>query len=173
MKRALLTAGIACFGFLSPAWAEFQDGLQAYYRLDFRTALREWQPLAERGNPEASYQLGILYYRGEGVLQDYAEAAKWFEQAAEAGDADAQYNLGLMYANGQGVARDLVRAHVWFTLAASGYADGTGRDWAIQDPTWAARNRNWSAAQLTPEEIAEAWRQIQEWRANHQTAERR
>lgn len=173
MKRAFLTAGLVCFGSLSPALAEFQDGLQAYYRLDFRTALQEWQPLAEGGDPEASYQLGILYYRGEGVLQDYGEAAKWFETAAEAGDADAQYNLGLMYANGQGVAKDLVRAHVWFTLAASGYADGSGRDWAIRDPDWAARNRNWSAAQLTPEEIAEAWRLIQEWRANHQTAQRR
>ena len=93
MKRALLTVGLVCFGFLNPAWAEFQDGLQAYYRLDFRTALREWQPLAEEGNPEASYQLGILYYRGEGVVQDYAEAAKWFRLAAEQGYAPAQENL--------------------------------------------------------------------------------
>jgi TPR repeat protein len=173
MKRALfIAASLVCFGLLSPAWAEFQDGLQAYYRLDFRAALREWQPLAEQGNPEASYQLGILYYRGEGVQQDYAEAARWFEQAAGDGDADAQYNMGLMHANGQGVAKDLVRAHMWFTLAAAGYAKGAGRDWAIRDPDWAVRNRNWSAAQLTPEEIAEAWRLIQDWRANHQTAGR-
>jgi TPR repeat protein len=173
MKRFLLMVGLAVFGNPAPAWADFQDGLQAYYRLDFRTALREWHPLAEQGDPKASYQLGILYYRGEGVLQDHEEAAKWFEKAADAGDPDAQYNLGLMYANGQGIETDLVRAHVWFTLAASGYADGTGRSWAIRDPGWAARNRNWSAAQLSPDEIAEAWRLIQEWRSKHQTAERR
>jgi TPR repeat protein len=173
MKRLLLTAGLVCLAFPAPVQAEFQDGLQAYYRLDYRTALREWLPLAEQGDAEAAYQIGILYYRGEGVLQDDAEAAKWFEKAAEAGDPDAQYNLGLMYANARGVAQDFVRAHVWFTLAASGYAEGAGRDWAIRDPGWAARNRNWSAARLSPEEIAEAWQLIQTWRARHQTAERR
>ena len=89
MKRAFLVIGLACFGPPGPAWAGFQDGLQAYYRLDYRTALREWQPLAEQGNPEASYQLAILHYRGEGVLQDYAEAARWFETAANGGDPDA------------------------------------------------------------------------------------
>ena len=172
MKRAVLAFGLAFLGPPSTAWADFQDGLHAYYRLDYRTALREWQPLAEQGDPEACYQLAILYYRGEGVLQDYAEAAKWFEMAANGGDPDAQYNLGLMYANAQGVSKDLVRAHLWFTLAAAGYADQTGRDWAIQDPGWAARNRNWSAAQLKPEELAEARRLIQDWRAEHQTAQR-
>jgi TPR repeat protein len=172
MKRAFLAIGLACSGLPELAWAGFQDGLQAYYRLDYRTALREWQPLAEQGDPEACYQLAILYYRGEGVLQDYAEAAKWFERAANGGDPDAQYNLGLMYANAQGVARDLVRAHLWFTLAAAGYAEETGRDWAIQDPSWAARNRNWSAAQLDPDELAEARRLIQDWRTKNQTARR-
>ena len=172
MKRAFLAFSLAMFGPLSPAVGDFQDGLNAYYRLDYRTALREWQPLAEEGNPEACYQLAILYYRGEGVLQDYAEAAKWFEMAANGGDPDAQYNLGLMYANAQGVSKDLVRAHLWFTLAAAGYAQEARRDWAIQDPGWAARNRNWSAAQLNREELAEARRLIQDWRANHQTARR-
>ena len=173
MKRAVLAIGLAFLGLPSPAWGDFQDGLHAYYRLDYRTALREWQPLAEQGDAEACYQLAILYYRGEGVLQDYAEAAKWFEMAANAGDPDAQYNLGLMYANAQGLPKDLVRAHLWFTLAAAGYADDTERDWAIQDPTWAARNRNWSAAQLTPQELADARRLIQDWRSKNQTARRR
>lgn len=172
MKRIVLATGLAVLGPLSSAWADFQDGLNAYYRLDYRTALREWQPLAEAGDPEACYQLAILHYRGEGVLQDYAEAAKWFETASNAGDPDAQYNLGLMYANAEALPRDLVRAHLWFTLAAAGYADGSDRDWAIQDPGWAARNRNWSAAQLDAEGLAEARRLIQDWRAEHQTARR-
>ena len=38
------------------------------------------------------------------------------------------------------------------------------RDWAIKDPQLAARNRDWAAAKLTSEELAEARRQIGAWR---------
>ena len=62
MKRAIFAISLAFLGPLSPAWADFQDGLHAYYRLDYRTALREWQPLAEEGDPEACYQLAILLF---------------------------------------------------------------------------------------------------------------
>ena len=34
---------------VAPAWADFQAGMEAYNRGDFKTALREWQPLAEQG----------------------------------------------------------------------------------------------------------------------------
>ena len=83
----------------SPARSGFREGLAAYYRLDYGTALAEWQPLAEQGDPLAQYQIGILHYRGDGVVQDYGQAAKWFRRAAERGDADAQFNLGLLYAD--------------------------------------------------------------------------
>jgi len=33
-----------------PAWADFQDGLDAYDRGDYEMALREWKPLAEQGD---------------------------------------------------------------------------------------------------------------------------
>ena len=52
---------------------------------------------AEQGDAEAQYNLGVSYYNGEGVAQDYAEAVKWWRKAAEQGYADAQYNLGLSY----------------------------------------------------------------------------
>ena len=38
---------------------------------------------------DAQNHLGFMYYTGEGVAQDYQEAAKWFRKAAEQGDADA------------------------------------------------------------------------------------
>lgn len=91
--------------------------------------------------------------------------SRWFQRAAQSGDPDAQYNLGLMYANGTGVAQDHLLAHVWFSLAANGYARGGGQSWAIKDPRLAARNRDWAAAKLSSEEIAEARRQIQTWKA--------
>jgi len=164
-RAALGIALVCCFGLQGPASASFRDGLQAYYRLDYRTALSEWQQLANQGNPGAQYQLGVMYYRGEGVPQDYDEAAKWFQAAADSGDADAQFNLGLMYSHGQGLAQDFVQAHLWFSLAAWRYANSKDRHWAIEDPYWAARNRNWTLAKLSPEQIAEARRLVKDWKA--------
>ena len=51
---------------------------------------------AKAGDAEAQFHLATMYYVGEGVAQDYAEAAKWIRKAAEQGDAEAQYNLGIM-----------------------------------------------------------------------------
>ncbi len=66
--------------------------------------------LADRGVPQAQYNLGLMYYHGKAVPQDYAEAVTWFRKAAEQGDADAQYNLGFMYENGPGRAAGLRRS---------------------------------------------------------------
>ena len=52
---------------------------------------------AEQGDAEAQYNLGVSYYNGEGVAQDYAEAAYWFHKAAEQGNAYGQYGLADLY----------------------------------------------------------------------------
>jgi TPR repeat protein len=59
-----------------------------------------------------------MYFNGQGVPQDYAEAMKWYRLAADQGAAPAQKNLGLFYANGHGVPQDYVYAHMWSNLAA-------------------------------------------------------
>jgi TPR repeat protein len=111
--------------------ADFKTGLDAYNRGDFATALREWQPIAEKGDPHAQYNLGLLFARGQGVTQDYAQAATWYQKAADQGVPAAQYNLGVMYANGQGVKADPQEASRWFLKAAeqgvSDAANGLGR----------------------------------------------
>lgn len=56
--------------------------------------------------------------RGEGVAQDFKEAAKWFRQAAEQGNAKAQGALGVMYFRGEGVAQDSKEAAKWYRQAA-------------------------------------------------------
>jgi len=102
----------------APAFADFAEGLAAAERGDFVTALKEWRPLAEQGNTDAQYRLGIMYRRGEVVTQDYEVAIEWFRLAAEQGNASAQSNLGAMYDQGLGVTRDPNTAFKWFTLAA-------------------------------------------------------
>ncbi|MDP7056148.1 MAG: sel1 repeat family protein, partial [Alphaproteobacteria bacterium] len=63
--------------------ADLQKGFDAYHRGDYATALREWKPLAEQGNARAQNNLGVMYEKGLGVLQDYKTAVKWYTLAAE------------------------------------------------------------------------------------------
>ena len=64
-----------------------------------------------------------MYDKGNGVLQDYAEAVKWYRLSAEQGYAGAQYNLGVMYDKGDGVLQDYTEALKWYRLSAEqGYA---------------------------------------------------
>ena len=73
---------------------------------------------AEQGIASAQFNLGFMYRHGDGVPQDYAEAAKWYGLAAEQGNVKAQFNLGLMYAAGRGVPQDHAEALKWFRFAA-------------------------------------------------------
>jgi hypothetical protein len=73
---------------------------------------------AEQGDAAAQVYLGSMYYEGEGVKQDYAEAVKWFRKAAEQGHAEAQYNLAVRYAKGEGVQQDDAEALKWCSKAA-------------------------------------------------------
>ena len=45
---------------------------------------------AEQGNADAQFNLGLMYFEGEEVSQDDAEAVEWWRKAAEQGLAAAQ-----------------------------------------------------------------------------------
>ena len=51
--------------------ADFAKGAAAYENGDYTAALREWKPLAERRNALAQSNLGAMYEKGRGVLQEY------------------------------------------------------------------------------------------------------
>ena len=72
---------------------------------------------AEQGAANAQNDLGVMYYNGEGVPQDYVEAVRWYRLAADQGFAAAQLNLGVMYDRGGGVPQDYVEAVRWYRLA--------------------------------------------------------
>ena len=73
---------------------------------------------SEQGHARAQYSLGLMYYKGLGVPQDYKTAIKWYTRAAEQGFAKSQFKLGVMYRKGLGVPRDYKTAQKWYTLAA-------------------------------------------------------
>lgn len=73
-----------------------RDGIQAWQRADYATAVTIWRPLAQKGNADAAFNLGQAYRLGRGVPTDLALAKSWLEKAAKAGHLDAQTTLGLL-----------------------------------------------------------------------------
>lgn len=86
-----------------PDYKAYETGLDAAYTGDYDTALREFTIAAEAGLHLAQYNLGVMYFTGEGVPQDYALAYTWTRMAAEQGHINAQYNLGTLFYNGLGM----------------------------------------------------------------------
>ena len=56
---------------------------------DDREAVKGYRKAAEQGVALAQFNLGLMYYLGEGVLEDYVEAYAWFNLAAAQGDKEA------------------------------------------------------------------------------------
>ena len=131
-KTLLTTAlfGASLFSFHSTAWADtpeqqFQQGLEATKRGDYQTAFKLWLPLAEQGDAQAQFNLGLMYDKGQGVKQDYAESVKWVTKAAENGSAAGQFKLGVAYLLGLSVQKDRTLAKEWFGKACdNGDQDG-------------------------------------------------
>ena len=61
LTAALAALLLAC---AAPAWADdhaqFQQGYTAYQAGNYAQALRLWQPLAQKGNAEAQFALGLM-----------------------------------------------------------------------------------------------------------------
>jgi TPR repeat protein len=104
--------------FASLLAADFDVGMKALARHDYRAALAEFAPLAERGDKRAQYNMAVMYFRGDGVAQSFKDAARFYKLAAQQGNAHAQYFLGNMLDEGTGVPVNKAEAANWYRLAA-------------------------------------------------------
>ena len=95
-----------------------KEGLDAYNKHDYATALKEFRPLAERGNVKAQNNLAKMYRIGQGVPRNYKKAAKWYRRSSYHGDANGQFALAEMYFKGQGVFKNYRKAVVLLRKAA-------------------------------------------------------
>ncbi len=78
--------------------ADSQYTLGSYYDdvqspPDYAQALIWYRKAADQNHASAQNKLGILYYEGKGVKQDFNQAAQWFERAAKQGLEGAGTNL--------------------------------------------------------------------------------
>ena len=90
MKLKTLIALFLSLSLMSIAYANVNDGWDAYQKGDYKTAFSEWRPLADQGDEYAQNSLGVMYENGEGVPQDDKQAVKWYRKAADQGYADGQ-----------------------------------------------------------------------------------
>ncbi|HEY0295399.1 MAG TPA: sel1 repeat family protein [Bordetella sp.] len=70
--------------------------------------------------PRAAYDLGLRYFRGDGVPQDSYKAITWMRAAAEQGELEAQKALGRVYLTGlEEMGPDSREAQKWLSIASS------------------------------------------------------
>ena len=192
MKRLVLIfiwVFISLIFFSTPllALGSYENGISAFERGDYETALREFKFLVERKDSRGEYSLGLMYDLGVGVPTDFEEAVKWYQLSANQGNADAQNNLATMYAEGEGIERDAHKAAKLYESAAQQgnfdalnnlgtmYLRGVGvaRDY-VRAYMWfhlgemkgdraAKRNREFVETRMAPEEIIRANKLVGEW----------
>src|SRR5258705_12879970 len=116
MRTLLAVCVLLC---CDAAVAGLNEGYEALSRKDYATAIKEYRPLAERGDAEAQYRIGRMYEFGKGYPQDKAQGIAWIRKAAAQDHADAQQELGVIYATGDGLKQDDAQAVAWFRKAAT------------------------------------------------------
>ena len=116
MKKPFLLL-LLSLSFIGSNLAESNDVWDAYKKGNYKAALNEWLPLAEKGSAEAQFNLAGMYAKGYGVVMDEKKSFDWYKKSADQGHTKAQYNLGVMYLIGSGVTKSLSDAKHWFHLA--------------------------------------------------------
>ena len=86
--------------------AIFDEFLEKVEAPEYEQSLEKLRKPAEEGDPRAQHELGMAYYNGYGVEQDYGEAIKWLRLAAAQDVPQALFILGCCYYEGTGVPRN-------------------------------------------------------------------
>lgn len=127
MKKIISAALVGLLFSSGACFAGFDEGQKAYNKGDFKSALRNWMPLAKQGDTEAEKKLAWMYLQGEGVPKSIQESLTWGRKAAENGDIVAQNFVGavLKKLGMDGNRNAFKEAAIWFRKSADqGNVDG-------------------------------------------------
>jgi clan AA aspartic protease (TIGR02281 family) len=95
--RHSIAAILVLVSISAPVFAgPMEDGLAAYKRGDYKTAIRILRPLADQGNAMAEVTVGTMYKNGFGVPLDYVTAYMWYSVAAAHGASLGAFLLNAM-----------------------------------------------------------------------------
>jgi TPR repeat protein len=76
-----------------PGVSYFQKGLDAYRKHQGAAAIDAWQTSASWAMKDAQYNLGLAYFKGDGVAADRPRGLAWLALAAERKNATMQASL--------------------------------------------------------------------------------
>ncbi|MDR2351779.1 MAG: SEL1-like repeat protein, partial [Deltaproteobacteria bacterium] len=102
----------------SPEELPYVDYLNILAIKNHHLRVKNIKKAAKRGNLYAQTEYAMLLSLGDGVPQNFTEAANWYSEAAEQGDAVAQNNLALIKYHGYGVPVDKADAFNRLSKAA-------------------------------------------------------
>lgn len=80
----LIIAEVAC-----ASRANLIEGIACFRDQNYRRAFIRLKPEADKGQPDAQYAVGYMYYYGQGVVEDRERAWYWINCAAKAGQHEA------------------------------------------------------------------------------------
>lgn len=152
-------------------------GLSWYKQWNYQIAAKFWKPLAQKGDCDAQYALGLLYFEGLGVGQSYEKAIDLWTRSADQGQAQAQISLGIVYSRlslpytsldckrGCGQEKDPLTAYRWFGIASE---IGSPHEMKV-----AQDSLKKVVPEMTPEEIKKGDALIDAWKPAPARCDRR
>jgi len=152
-----LDGGVKAFYSGMTTGAGPDDKLEALCVRGFATVtLRRLSSMADQGDAQAQYSIGMAYLNGKGVPKSDAEAVSYFRKAAEQGNADAQVALNRLQAIAQckGNAVCIANTEI-LNLAEHGDANAQLK-LAYAYASASHRQRDWSDHPLDDSNSAEA-----------------
>jgi len=145
----------------------YKLGLRWYQQGQYDIAKKMWKPMAENGDCDAEYALGLLYFNGLSVRKNRSTALEWWGRAAEQAQPQALNSVGVVYSHlrvayttldckkGCGEAKNLITAYKWFGLAIE---YGPPRE-----VKFAQKSLDLISSQMTDVEVDGAKIMIEEW----------
>lgn len=77
-----------------------REGIDSFRLEDYRKAFIRLKPEAQKGQPDAQYAVGYMYYYGKGVVEDRKKAWFWINAAANLGQPEAKEAIRILSKGG-------------------------------------------------------------------------
>ncbi|MDQ0327055.1 TPR repeat protein [Rhodopseudomonas julia] len=120
----------------------FRDGIVGTVVADEGKARRFYSYAASYfADPEAQFQLGMMYLNGRGGEKNDRQAARWLKLAADKGHAQAQAEFGRLLFDGIGIRRNAVKGLMWLSIARNSYR-GDDAIQSLHEEAFAAASEN-------------------------------
>lgn len=83
--------------------SRYEMGKQNFVEGNYRNSFGQLEPMAQRGDPDAQYAIGYMYFYGLGAIQDRNLAYQWMQAAAAQGQPQARQALAELNASNPGL----------------------------------------------------------------------